>query len=385
MNKVRASLEVGFPGGVLPEAFAALRGQQTRAIGVLSEFPYENAQFDVVLMDGGAVSPKAVREAHRVLKPEGRLYFIVPERTKGQDGYTLPEIYSIVREGFNISEVSRPPWWLFGLRGRTISICATKKAWKAVVNTYRPYVGLAAGLVLLSCPLFAMTSADAVAVVLNSRNATDKRTFEAATELLERDAKDGKALQQFVVGIMTKDRDLSKRYLDASRGKIRTLAEKKNNALAWYLLSMESNDIELLKKAVAGENVQALNAFGTISIQEAKSRAGTSSNDLQRIMREGYDCFRKAAMRQPPDPNGCVNLGMCHLNGFGCEQDAKKGFELLLSAAEAGHLDGMDSVADCYRHGRGVARNDELALLWEMRARAARGDEAAAQWLKDRK
>ena len=62
------------------------------------------------------------------------------ERTKKQDGYTLPDIYSIVREGFNITEVTRPAWWFFGSRGKTISICATKKAWKAVTNTYRPYV-----------------------------------------------------------------------------------------------------------------------------------------------------------------------------------------------------------------------------------------------------
>lgn len=240
-------------------------------------------------------------------------------------------------------------------------------------------------VLVFACQVFAMTSADAVEIVLNSRNATDKWTFESATEMLARDAGDGKALQQFVVGVTTNDKDLSERYLNASREKIHVLAEKKDNALAWYLLSMESNDIELLKKAVSGENVQALNAFGTILIQEARSRAGTSSNDLQGIMKEGYDCFRKAATRQPPDPNGCVNLGMCHLNGFGCEPDAKKGFEFLLSAAKAGHLDGMDSVADCYRHGRGIEQNDELALLWEMRARAARGDEAAAQWLKDRK
>ena len=91
-------------------------------------------------MDGGVVSAKAVREAHRVLRPEGRLFFTVPERTKKQEGYTLPDIYSIVREGFNITEVTRPSWWFFGSRGRTISICATKKAWKAVTNTYRPYV-----------------------------------------------------------------------------------------------------------------------------------------------------------------------------------------------------------------------------------------------------
>ena len=140
LKNIRTSLEVGFPDGVVPEAFVRFRGRQTRAIGALAEFPYEDGQFDVVLMDGGAVSAKSVREAHRVLVPDGRLYFTVPERTKKQDGYTLPDIYSIVREGFNITEVTRPPWWFFGKRGRTISICATKKAWKTLTNTYRPYV-----------------------------------------------------------------------------------------------------------------------------------------------------------------------------------------------------------------------------------------------------
>ena len=61
LKSIRTSLEVGFPEGTLPEAFAGLRGQQTRAIGNLPEFPYENAQFDVVLMDGGVVSAKTVR------------------------------------------------------------------------------------------------------------------------------------------------------------------------------------------------------------------------------------------------------------------------------------------------------------------------------------
>ena len=140
LKEIRTSLEVGFPEGNLPEAFVRFRGKQTRAIGALAEFPYEDGQFDAVLMDGSAVSAKAVREAHRVLRPEGRLFFTVPERTKKQEGYTLPDIYKIVREGFNITEVTRPAWWFFGSRGRTISICATKKAWKAVTNTYRPYV-----------------------------------------------------------------------------------------------------------------------------------------------------------------------------------------------------------------------------------------------------
>lgn len=140
LREIRTSLEVGFPEGGVPGSYAHLRGKEVRAIGAVNAFPYEDAQFEVVLMDGAAVSAARVKEAHRVLTPEGRLYFTVPEKTKKQAGYTLPEIYAIVRYGFNIVEVVRPAWWFFGRRGRTISICAQKKNWKSLSNTYRPLI-----------------------------------------------------------------------------------------------------------------------------------------------------------------------------------------------------------------------------------------------------
>ena len=140
LKPIRTSLEVGFPGGGTPEAYLHLRGRDSRSIGAVSEFPYDDAQFDIVLMDGAAVTAARVKEAHRVLKPEGRLFFVVPEKTKSQEGFTLPDIYSTVREGFNIIDVVRPPWWRFGRRGRTITVCAQKKNWKTLSNTYRPYV-----------------------------------------------------------------------------------------------------------------------------------------------------------------------------------------------------------------------------------------------------
>ena len=43
LKPIRMSLEVGFPEGKIPEAFADLRGQQARAIGNLPESPYEDA------------------------------------------------------------------------------------------------------------------------------------------------------------------------------------------------------------------------------------------------------------------------------------------------------------------------------------------------------
>lgn len=381
MTKPRTSLEVGFPDGVLPETFADLRGQQTRAIGNLPEFPYENGQFDVVLMDGAAVSPASVKEAHRVLKPEGRLFFIVPEKTKSQDGFTLPDIYSIVRGGFNITGLTRPAWWFFGRRGRTFTICATKKNWKNLSNTYRPYLALC--LLLASSSLFAMSSADAVAVILNSQNATSKRNYDNAKELVMRDAAEGKPLQQFVVAITTNDKSLSEKYLAASRGKIRSLAETKNNPLAWYLLSMEGNDFRMLQKAADGDNVQALNAIGSIATQEALARTSISSNDLERILKKSYDFFRRAAVQR--DANGFINLGTCYLRGFGCKQDMAMAFNCFCAAAELGHPEGMDNVSACYQFGHGVKKDNELCLWWAMRGRAARGDEAAEKWLKERR
>ena len=240
-------------------------------------------------------------------------------------------------------------------------------------------------MILAALPLiFAMTSADAVAVLLNSPNACSVRTFELAKETVEKEAASGKPLQQFVIGLTTDDKALAKKYLDSSRERIRFLAAHKNNPLAWYLLSIEANDLKLLRKAAAGNNVQALNALGTLVTTEAfEKKNGVSTNDLEVILKKSFDYFSRAAAQR--DPNGFINLGTCYLRGFGCEQDMSLAFECFRSAAEAGHPEGMDNLSACYQMGHGVARNDELSLVWAMRGRAARGDAAAAKWLRERK
>jgi len=137
---IRKSLDVGFGEGGVPEYFARYCGKVTRSIPVQREFPFEDAQFDAVVMDGKAVDRDSVKEAHRVLKVGGVLVFRVPEKTKSQNGFTLADIYSIAREGFNLVGVDRPAWWKFGRDGRYISIRAQKKNWKARTNTYRPLI-----------------------------------------------------------------------------------------------------------------------------------------------------------------------------------------------------------------------------------------------------
>lgn len=131
LNEVRTSLEVGFPNGELPERFARYRGKTYRAIALASEFPYEDAQFEVVLLADSAVSQQSVREAHRVLAPKGYLFFTVLEGSRDSGGYEMPDIYSLIRDGFDIVDVSRPPWWKFGRAGHTLTISARKKTWKS--------------------------------------------------------------------------------------------------------------------------------------------------------------------------------------------------------------------------------------------------------------
>ncbi len=122
---------MGFKSEDLPDCLARYRGRDHRAIPASGAFPYEDAQFEVAMIDSEAVSHETVREAHRILKPDGRLYFIVPEKTRKQAGFTLPQVYSLVRDGFNITELERTPWWHFRARVRTLFITARKKAWKA--------------------------------------------------------------------------------------------------------------------------------------------------------------------------------------------------------------------------------------------------------------
>ena len=240
-------------------------------------------------------------------------------------------------------------------------------------------------MTIASIGLFlAMTSAEAIATLLNSPSAAGAKTFAVAKAIVEHDAEQGRPLQQFVIGVTTDDRELAKKYLEASRPRIETLAAEKDNPLAWYLLSMERNDMRLLRKAAAGGNVQALNALGTILTQQTlESAGGLGSNKVEKVLKQCFGYFSKAA--ESRDPNGFINLGACYLRGFGCERDMELAFQCFRSAAELGHPEGMDNMSAMYQFGHGVEKNGELSLYWAMRGRAARGDEAAVKWLRTRK
>lgn len=128
-ERIRAGLAVGC-GAEAVAALKALRGGVWMATPVAGALPFEDSQFDVVVLDGASVTRENVREAHRVLRPSGCLFFTVNERTGSQDGFTAPEIYKIVREGYDIVELKRPRWWTFGRKGHTMTVCAQMKAWR---------------------------------------------------------------------------------------------------------------------------------------------------------------------------------------------------------------------------------------------------------------
>ena len=95
----------------------------------------------------------------------------------------------------------------------------------------------------------AMASSEALVTVLNTSNSVPIARYAEAVAVVERDAAAGKPLQQFVIGVTTDDKALAERYLAASRGRILALAEKTDNPLAWYLLSLETNNCRLLLRA----------------------------------------------------------------------------------------------------------------------------------------
>ena len=229
--------------------------------------------------------------------------------------------------------------------------------------------------------LVAMTSADAIVTMLNSPSACSVTKFAEAEAIVRRDAKANRPLQQFVLGVTTDDRALAERMLATSRRKIEEMAAERDNPLAWYLLAVDRNDMKLLRRAADLGNVQALNALGTMETQKAMESGPT--NDVKAAFARGFACFREAAEKR--DPNGLVNLGACYMKGIGCEHDYGMAFQCYRQAAELGHPEAMDNISASYQFGHGVEKNGELSLVWAMRGRAARGDEAAAKWLRERK
>ena len=113
-------------------------------LGAGGELPFEDHQFDVVLLASSLFAQSRqrlgmlVREVHRILQGGGRLFFTVDEVSKDGIGWTQRAVYELLRDGFDVVELKRPPWWRFGTAGRTLTVCARRKNWR---NRGTPIVG----------------------------------------------------------------------------------------------------------------------------------------------------------------------------------------------------------------------------------------------------
>lgn len=214
-------------------------------------------------------------------------------------------------------------------------------------------------------------SSEAVRTLLNTRSSSSPAVYEAAAKVVARDAANGKVLQKFIVALLSRESDSPRvlrigpekrrEYFESSRDRLRALAERSNNALAYYLLSMEANDIGLLKKSADAGNPQAMNAYATYSLSKATA-PGASTNEVAAAMRSGYEYFSRAAAQN--DANGLYNLGMCYMRGYAVVPDPEKARECFFRAAKQGHPEAINNIGGFYRDGITLEQNPVEAARW---------------------
>ena len=215
------------------------------------------------------------------------------------------------------------------------------------------------------------SQANAIVRLLNSRSSGSPRGYADAAAEVAVAAAEGKTLQRFVLAIVSREHDAPdaarlddatrEEYLKSSRERIEKLAHRTNNSLAWYLLSIDRNDTNLLQRAALGGNVQALNAWGAMLVNTAVTE-GRSTNEIASALSEALGFFKQAAGLG--DGNGLYNLGMCYARGLGTSRNDERAFDCFRNAAEKGHPEAINNIGWFFREGRIVNKDLELSTKW---------------------
>jgi len=213
--------------------------------------------------------------------------------------------------------------------------------------------------------------ANAIMRLLNSRASGSRKEYADAAAEVAGKAKEGIPVYGFVLALVSREQDAPpaarlddetrNKYLESCRSKIKRLALERNNSMAWYLLSLDSGDTNLLHRAADAGNVQAQNAWGAFILAHSMDD-GVSTNEQRRVMGLAYDYFKKAA--DDGDANGLYNLGTCHARGYGTPQDDQSAFNCFRAAAEKGHPEAINNVGWFFREGRVVEKDLEMAARW---------------------
>lgn len=228
-------------------------------------------------------------------------------------------------------------------------------------------------LLILTCWTAAVAwaddpSAQPILKLLNSRVSGSPRQFAAAASEVAREARAGRPVQQYVLAVLADEEGFPpearptpaerEAFLKNARPRMEALAKTRDNALAWYLLYLEKRDPDLLDKAIAGGNVQALNAAGTTRLLQAISEPDEKIRE--EVMKTCFGWFRQAADQN--DANAHNNLGLCYQNGYGCPKDEKTAFFWFSSAAKMGHSDAVNNLGRFHREGIVVPKDLVAAL-----------------------
>lgn len=403
-GKVRAGADIGFAtpapaqalraahGGVWmtvaadasahAAAAAVLDPKSVLRLGAGGELPFEDHQFEVVALSTALFSADRaraetlVREAHRILQGGGCLVFTVEAATRGQDGWSSRALFELLRNGFDVIGVHRPPWWRrFGASGRLLTVCARRKNWRnrgmSIVPKAFAAPALAVGLCLIGALAGRADPANAIMRLLNSRASGSHKGYVAAAAEVAEEAKKGRIVYRFVLGVISREPDAPpaarlddktrEDYLSGARDAITRLAHEKNNSMAWYLLALDKNDPDLLHRAADAGNIQAQNAWGSLILTRVLSES-RSTNEIARVLGQSYEYFKKAAGQG--DANGLYNLGVCHARGLGTPRDDQSAFNCFRSAAAQGHPEAINNLGWFYREGRAVEKDLELSTRW---------------------
>lgn len=228
-----------------------------------------------------------------------------------------------------------------------------------------------ASALLLGCALYASTSSsEAIVRVLNTRTAGNVKEFDRAVEKVARDAKEGKVVQQFLMVILSREKNAPKAarltkeeadaYLAASRKKIYAMAREKMNSLAWYLIALENNNRDILRYAANLGNIQALNAYATMRLSEALESCASDPDAAREAFKESFEDFSKAA--KCGDANALNSLAICLQKGYGCEKNEAEAFKYFAKAAELRHPEAVNNMGRFYREGVVVKKDCKAAL-----------------------
>ncbi len=407
-SRIRSGVDVGFADAACSMAFRKVRGgvwmtveetsfdrdrvaneidsKSVLALGAGGELPFEDRQFELVVLSeeffarNYARQKSLIRECHRVLQGGGCLLFTVDADSLGGYGSAQRYLYELLRDGFDVIALKRPPWWKFGQR-HSLTICARRKSWRnrnLTVMNVSSNASVSAGiltafLLFFSIPLFAKPTnpADAVIQLLNSRTSGSPRSYKQAAEIVAEEAKKGNPVYGFVLALLSQepghpsvadlDDSIRDKYLNAGRPLLQRMAEVSTNSMALYLLSVDANDTNLLLRAAKAGNPQAQNAWGTMLLSQTLSE-GASSNVVQRVFLDVCYYFKMAATQG--DANGLYNLGTCYARGIGVGKSDKDAFMCFRSAAEKGHPEAINNIGAFFREGRVVDKDLEMATRW---------------------